>query len=577
MIAIPSRRNVPALALVSVALAVSAAGAPPRVEMCGTRHARWRSSAPVSNTEFVFGVGEGKTYDFALAASRVAAAEAFGIEVKSITTDRQTLAQENGATKESIAFEILAQTKVQRILEGCQVLESCRDREGEGVHVLSRCSRKSQEEREKESLAALARLPSCDAGKAWVSRPPSMTTEHVFGSGFGRSVEAAEAAARVRAAESLGVEVRSRTSDRQVLWQKDGASREESAFEELAETFVARRLEGCEVVDRCHDASAKGANVLLQCFRRSPFEREAERLGAAVATRVPKEARVLVIPGTDKAGFITGLGELGSSVLRAAVAKALPESASLLRTERWEPAALHEVARKHRATHLLRFEYDAARGDQAHLEAWLQRADNDSDVPGSTVVGEVALEDSAASLLEARGPLLPQKDALALGSDLAAARLATRVPPRIAEGTEVELAFTVPKPGYLYVFSISENGDVNMLHPVAEYPDARVRAGEVRVPDEDFRRATGSGILACGIRGQKSTRENVKAVLSASPLELPPYAPNAPILSFAPSGTPGVADLLTALNKARRANAILADSTTPYLIESRATGRGPCP
>ena len=550
-----------------------------RAPTCSARQQRWLNAAPASTLEHVFGVGTGADYTYALAQSRVRAAEAFGIEVRSVTTDRQALEQGPQGTREHSSFEMLDETRVKRVLEGCQVLESCRDSSDRTLHVLTRCSRKSHAERDAEDRAELARLPICDAARSWSSAPKPMTTELIFGVGVGRSLEAAEASAKVRAAETLGIEVRAKTSDRQVLWQRNGVTTDSSEFEQVADTFVARRLEGCQVSDQCRDLAGGIANasVLVQCFRRSPFERQLERMGAAIGPKLPKEARILVVPGTDRSGAITALGELGTTLLRSAADATLPVGAAFVRTPAWEPVALHEVARRVGATHLLRFEYALHGERRVQNEVWLQRAEDDLNVPGTAASSIVDLDDSALTLLEAKGPLLPQKDALSVAADLAPRRLDSKVPGRIEEGSEVEMEFTIDKPGYLYVFSMDEAGAVTMLRPVADAPDARVSPGKLRFPDVDFRRAVGAGITACGIAGRKVSRENVKAVLTSKPLELPAWSPGQPVLEFsATRGTP-VSALLEALNKQKRIGAILADSTNPYLIETGSRGRGPCP
>ncbi len=570
-------RLVLALSAVFV-LAVGASAQVPRAARCSARQQAWFDSAPAPTLEFVYGVGSGPAYAAALAQSRVRAAEAFGIEVRSLTTDRQVLERSGEATREASSFEILEETRVKRVLEGCQVLESCTDSES-AVRVLTRCSRKSQEEREAEERAALGRLAACDASKPWSSQPRPMTAEHIFGVGWGRSLGASEAAAKVRAAETLGVEVRAKTSDRQVLWQKNGVSQESSEFEQVADTVVARRLEGCTLLDQCREGAGAAANVatLVQCFRRSGFERSVEQMGASIAGKLPKEARLLLVPGTDSDGAITGLGELGTSVLRAAVDAGLPAGTAFVRTPAWQPAALHEVARHVGATHLLRFEYTRQGDRQVRLDVWAQRAENDVTVPGTAATATVDLDDAALSLLDAKGPLLPQKDALSLAGELAPRRLAVGMPPKLKEGAEVEFAIEPEKSGYLYVFSIDERGAVTMLRPVAAAPDARVEPGKLRFPEPAFRRAVGGGIVACGVKAQARTRENVKTVLTSKPLDLPAWGPSEPVLEFSQAGAHTTASLLESLNKLKRVGAILADATTPYLIESTGTVRGICP
>ena len=564
------------LAMVAIAEFARAEPASP-VAACSARQGRWFAEAPPATVDVVYGVGAGRSYEAAVTASRVAPAAALGVQVERTSADRQSVEQIAARAREGTSPEVGSQAGVERALEGCRVLEACHDGTTSAYHVMTRCYLRSQDERARESLATVAKLPACGAERPWVARAPAVSAEHVFGVGIGSNLEAAEASARVRTAEALGIEVRSRTSDRQVLWQKGGKAGDATEFEQLADTFVARRLEGCDVVDRCRDARTEAASVLLQCFRRSQFEREVERLGATMVVKFPKSARILVVPGTDKEGFITGLGELGSSALRAAVDKGLPPGASLVRVHQWEPELLHEVARKAGATHLLRFEY-ARKGTQAvHLEAWLQRAENDLDVAGTVAVAEVELDDSAASLLDARGPLLPQKDALSVAAELSPKRLRAKLPARMREGTEVRMEFQLPATGYFYVFAVGETGDVSMLRPMAGAPDALAARGTLRFPSAEFTRIAGAPLIACGVPGRKLARENVKAVLTSKPLDLPAFNETEPFLSFDRSGTARVATLLEALNKARREGTVLADETVPYLIEASARGRGDCP
>ncbi len=553
---------------------------PRRLPLCGAKQRHWSEAAPQSTTEHVFGVGVDADFAKALASSRVRAAEAFGIEIRSIVRDEQSLDKVGAQAEEKSSFAILEETRVQRVLEGCSVLDSCRDGGGGSFRVLSRCSRKSREEREADDRASIARLVRCDDAKSWLKRPPGPSSEHVFGVGSSSTLAGAESLAKVRAAEVLGVEVKARTSDRQVLWSKGGASQEESEFEQVAETFVARRVEGCQVVDRCRErveGTREAAAVLVQCFRRSQFEREVERLGLAVAPKIPKHSVVLVVPGTDRDGFITGLGELGSATLRAAVDRAMPEGAVLVRSRQWEPSELHAIAREHAATHLLRFEYTRSSDESVHVEVWLQRAENDVGVSGTTFAADVQLEPSASALLEVRGPLLPQKDALSIAGELAPKRLPARIPARIEEGTEVQFEFDVPKSGYLYIFSLAENGEITMLRPIAPAPDPRVGPGTMTFPDAQFRALAGGGITACGVASRKVSRENIKAVITSKALDLPEWSSESPILTFASKEGPSAALLLESLNKLKRVGAVIADTTTPYLIETGPSGRGACP
>ncbi len=362
-----------------------------------------------------FGIGAGATDEAAVARARVAVAETIGVEVRSRTRETMRLEEKQGRTVDEARFESESEVKVAKILEGCQVVDRCTAGGDEPARALVRCFRKTRDEREAASRAVIATYPVCSADHPWSRTPPSATSAFVFGVGSSPLLDAAENDARRRAAEFFGVDVRARTSDRQVLWQRGAASEEASTFEDVAESVVAKRLAGCQLVDRCRAESGGVASVLVRCDRASAFEREVGALASKLSARIPARARVLLVPGTNERGRITALGEAVASALRAGLGEGLAREAAVVPSAPWRGARLADVAATAGATHLVRVVHRAPNASGVPLDVWIEEvARAQGSIGGPHLAATVGAEEPDAALGAVLGPMLESTRVLLL-------------------------------------------------------------------------------------------------------------------------------------------------------------------
>jgi hypothetical protein len=422
-------------------------------------------------------------------------------------------------------------------------------------------------------LAIQQSLKPCDAEHSpWAVATPHGDEESAFGVGRGATLEEAVERGRTEAAKSIEVHISASLEDTQVDWQQSSGatSREqyESKIKAVSQSSTTRRLSECHQTEACQE-SAKRVAALIACARRGALEREIAKTAKSLATEIPAKSTLLFIPGTDTTGWITGFGEYLMQMVRGELSLTAPKDASLLKLPSWTPTDLRELARKSGVTGFVRLEHtDAGRGRQ-RVSVWLQDASNDKSL-SAIMSFDTDLDADQLGLLAVRGPLLPQKGAMDLASDLGDRRVTLKLnKTSLAEGDHVEVEVVVTEPSYVYLFDLYEDGGVAALFPDPTSPSNFVAPGtRLRIPDENWMKS-GKVLVACPIHGQKRTRETIKAIASASPLKLPGT-------SASGSGQVSAEEIVAKLSELRRAGVRFADASAPYEILAKSSAKSPC-
>lgn len=177
------------------------------------------------------------------------------------------------------------------------------------------------------------------------------------------------------------------------------------------------RLRSCDSQSVCVDA-ARQAHALVRCDKPGrELERELIKAGAAVGKAVPKNASLIVIPATNDGGWITQFGEYASRILHDSIDANLPAGALLRSIPKWDPTALHEVARRYKATHAIEAQHVSAGGTRMLFSVWLVDLATEQPVPHSEASFQFDLEPEQQDMITVLGPLFPNKDAWALAAN----------------------------------------------------------------------------------------------------------------------------------------------------------------
>jgi hypothetical protein len=367
-------------------------------------------------------------------------------------------------------------------------------------------------------------LPAC-AGDKWLWNAPSNDDDWVYGVGEGPTSEAARGSALSDAAARREVNIRSELNDRQVDWQAQAKGSDQRAggygqtVEEESHSSAVGRFRACDAQQMCAD-HAGHIHALLRCNRPGrELERDLVKAGATVGKAVPKDAALILIPATDDGETVTQLGEYASRILRHSIDDNLPTGARLLTIPPWNPADLHEVARHHKATHVIQGEHVPAGGSRLLFRVWLLDLATEQPVPHSEASFQIELEPEEQDMLSIRGPLFPSKDTLALAANHGLPLSLRVLQPNIREGDNAQVEFTLPVDSYVYLFDLYEDGRATLLVPNPEVPNNRF-PGRVRtiIPDDGWKQHSLS-IVACPIPGHDVTREDLKLIASPTPLD----------------------------------------------------------
>ena len=367
-------------------------------------------------------------------------------------------------------------------------------------------------------------VPRCDA-PAWLRAAPKDSDDWLYGVGAGPSSETARGNALTELASRREVSLHAELADRQVEWQattRDGVKTTGGGGSQVVSqdihTTAEGRFRGCVVQESCVDTDV---HTLLRCAHPGrEMERALVAAGTALGKSLPKKAALIVIPATNGGGWITGFGEYAARVLRQALDASLPPGAALRSVPRWDPANLHEVARKYKATHALQAEHLPAGGARVRFAARLIDLLTEQPVPRSEVSFEIDLEPEQQDLMTVLGPLFPNKDAWALvanhgrGLDLRVRNTDLR------EGDEAVLSFSLPKDAYVYLFDVYEDGRAALVVPNPALPDNLFRGGKkYEIPDASWR-AQQLSLLACPMPGRLVSHETLKLVAAPHKLDL---------------------------------------------------------
>lgn len=404
-----------------------------------------------------------------------------------------------------------------------------------------------------------------------------MTEDAIFGTGTGNDEVIAADHARLEAAKTIAVDVREETTDTQVLAVKRTGTGSQEATKETvsraAKSFVARRVEGCVVREQCRDEH-DAIYVLLSCERRSALERVLQEQATKIAGALQPGTALLVVPGTDEAGYVTQLGEYTANLMRTALSNALAatgQGASVLPSSAWRPSDLHEVARTAGATHLVRIEHMRLDVTRVRISTYVQEEATDRPVPHTAVAAEVDLDEGQVGLLSVVGPLLPQKQTEALMN----ASGTYPVPLRISrtdlnEGDRVQIEVTVPRASYVYIYDIYEDGRAALLLPNPFTRENRYEPGaEIVLPNASWRRA-GAELRACPLGRQSLTREVVKVIASPVSLDLPGTRASNNVFTMVASGEADgwVAAITRKLDELRQAGIPIGTADMSYFVHA---------
>ena len=423
-----------------------------------------------------------------------------------------------------------------------------------------------------KAVAALPALPAC-SGQALL---PAQDDDWIFGVGLGASVEEARRRGIADAAARREVSIRAQLTDRQVEWHAQGAAdptRARGGYEQVvAQETVALaegRFRGCAPAeDACLETGQ--VRTLMRCERPGrAFERELRKVGRTLGGAVPASASLIVIPATNDGGWITELGEYASRVLRDGISSSLAGGAHLRSVPRWDPAELHEVARKYSATHAIQAEHVSAGGSRLLFRAWVVDLASEQPVERSETSFQFDLEPEQQDMITVRGPLFPNRDAWALAANRGEPLEIRVLNSTLREGEDVRLEYSIPTDGYLYLFDIYEDGRAALLVPNPALPNNHAVAGvRYAIPDADWR-SKNIGLVACPLPGRSVTRETLKLVASPTPLDLDVTRFSGPDMVTLQGGPQGkLADVRAALDRLRMNGVPIREGSAAYTVRA---------
>ncbi len=331
-------------------------------------------------------------------------------------------------------------------------------------------------------------------------------------------------------------------------------------------SWASRTLSACETTRRCRQDGLVHATV--RCDRRTPLDREVGLASPKLAAALPRDAIILVVPGTDQDGWITALGEHVAQLFLARMDNAALHGAKFAQPSRWEPAKVRDVARENNATHFLRIQHRSLGPDLVEVQASLLDVATDLAVPGSNVLLQAHLLPEQAGLMAVRGPLFPQKGVQDLaGSQHGKAELAVSQA-IIAAGSEVRVKFKLQDDSYVLLLDLYEDGRIASLVPGPLAPAHKFARGIWHLGDQK--------LIACPLPGHVTTRENIKLIAASEAFwaGIVPDTEDGVVLEPGRSGT--IAALVVAAEKWRASGKPMAEVTIPYTVDGRRESKN-CP
>ncbi len=280
---------------------------------------------------------------------------------------------------------------------------------------------------------------------------------------------------------------------------------EHNEFTTHVSSWASRTLVACETTRQCWQDGLVHATV--RCDRRTPLDREVGLAAPKLAAALPRDAIILLVPGTDQDGWITALGEHVAQLFLARMDTAARHGAKFAQPSRWEPAKVRDVAREHNATHFLRIQHRSLGPDLVEVQASLLDVATDLSVPGSNVLLQAHLLPEQAGLLAVRGPLFPQKGVQDLvGSHHGKAEIAVSHA-LIPAGGEVSVKFKLQEDSYVLLLDLYEDGRVASMVPGPLAPARKFARGIWHLGDQK--------LIACPLPGHVTTRENIKLIAAS--------------------------------------------------------------
>ncbi len=401
-----------------------------------------------------------------------------------------------------------------------------------------------------------AQLAACAAPVSLTEADP----DFILGQASAPTEPAAFDRARADAVSRLTTHVTARTT--QSRRESDTAATMDASSQ--VESLALRTISACDTLRRCERDGQ--IEVTVRCDRRSELDREVALQMPKLAAALPKDAVVLIVPGFDEDGNITALGEHLAQVFLARLDTPGHGNARFAQPAHWQPAALHDVARQQKASHLLRIKHRRSSADLLDVDAVLLDAATDQMVPGSNVMLHAHLQLDELGQLAVRGALLPQKDAMELAAgDKRGVELEV-TPAVVAEGDTVSVRFRLHDDAYVLLLDLYEDGQVAAMTPGPLAPQQKFIHGIWYFGEQK--------LLACALPGHAVTRENLKLIAAPVPFWAPivPFVEEGVVLKPGPHGK--IAELVLATEKWRGSGQAIAEATAAYVVHS--TGSEKC-
>jgi hypothetical protein len=401
-----------------------------------------------------------------------------------------------------------------------------------------------------------------------------------FGAGESVTAQAAYDLAINDAMRTIEIKIRSETAVVDSETVAGGTSTRLTRSEEDVRVLVEQRRAGCSRERSCQTPDGR-VRVWARCSRNTVMEQDLRKASARLVRALPAQAAIMVLPPTDDGDHFTHLAYEAQGILQHRLQPPLlaPTQKLVVMSEGMttDPTKLW---RQYGVTHFVTGSTSSPTGRRAEFRLYLQNAATGEILPQSLSRFEVDLEPQERDKLERKGALFPQKAAMELvgmvgdrrGIEL---RLSAT---QFREGELAEFSLRLAEPGYVYVFSVYENGKASLLLPSAPSPGNRLEAGRwYTFPDEAWKKG-GYVLKVCPIPGDKVNRERIKAFATTKPLDLPLDRYTLSGLADLREGPKGqIAEINQRIDELQRAGAGVSTAVAAYdivAVEALNTG---CP
>jgi hypothetical protein len=306
------------------------------------------------------------------------------------------------------------------------------------------------------------------------------------GTGQGRSVAEAVVQARVDAAYSAGVMLRS-TEVSNILIQR-GQGKEESTrlLRLYANAVTEQFLAGCKRVDTWCGASGE-YHAMVKCNDADAMLRQELRVSAQrIVDSLASNVVLMILPGVDEVGRTTALGAHIAAILQTELQDTVRKTDTKRVTfVNGRHDDLDTDAPGSNVTDFVRTVHFGAEGARVHIKTFVVRASRDQEVVAGANDFYAAFSPGQLQAL-----LVPYRrlyrDAYELATDYARARAEVHLEnSRLIAGTTLKVRFRIPREAYVYLLDIWDDGRVGVLLPHRFPPDNLYSAGVWHtIPDE---------------------------------------------------------------------------------------------